>query len=50
MERQHIHTPLDREAVYHAIWPELADDIHLFAATDFMVDNGMSDAEGDALE
>ena len=49
MERQHIHAPLDREAVYHAIWPELADDIHLFGVTDFMVDR-MSDAEGDALE
>ena len=49
MERQHIHAPLDREAVYHAIWPELADDIHLFGATDLMVDR-MSDAEGYALE
>jgi len=49
MERQHIHAPLDREAVYHAIWPELADDIRLFGATDFKVDR-MIHAEGYALE
>jgi hypothetical protein len=50
MQPEHIHIPLDRDAVYAAIWPALVDDIHLLAATDFMGGNdGIGDAECDAI-
>ena len=50
MQPQHIEIPLDRDAVYAAIWPALAGDVHIFAATDFLAGHDhVNGVEGDAL-
>jgi len=50
MDPTETQIPLDRDAAYDAIWPELADEIHQLGFDFIGSGDHMSDAEGDALQ